>query len=44
MSRGFNSKEAKKIIVESSFRPIFERIEFEDIKEKMFKEINNRML
>lgn len=44
MSRGFNAKEAKKIIVESSFRPIFEKIEFEDIKEKMFKEINNRML
>lgn len=44
MSRGFNKKEAKKIIVESSFRPIFEKIEFDDIKEKMFKEINNRML
>lgn len=44
MSRGFNAKEAKKIVVESAFRPIFERIEFEDIKEKMFKEISNRML
>ncbi len=44
MSRGFSAKEAKKIIVESSFRPIFEKIEFDDIKEKMFKEINNRML
>lgn len=44
MSRGFNAKEAKKIIVESAFRPIFEKIEFEDIKEKMFKEISNRML
>lgn len=44
MSRGFSVKEAKKIIVESSFRPIFEKIEFDDIKEKMFKEINNRML
>lgn len=44
MSRGFNAKEAKKIIVESAFRPIFEKIEFEDIKEKMFNEINKRML
>lgn len=44
MSRGFSAKEAKKIVVESAFRPIFEKIEFEDIKEKMFEEINNRML
>lgn len=44
MSRGFNAKEAKKIIVESAFRPIFEKIEIEDIKEKMFIELNKRML
>lgn len=44
MSRGFNAKEAKKIIVESAFRPIFEKIEIEEIKEKMFIELNKRML
>lgn len=44
MSRGFSPKEAKKIIVESTFRPIFEKIEIEEIKEEMFEEIKRRML
>ncbi|WP_156285963.1 Fe-S cluster assembly protein SufD [Oceanivirga salmonicida] len=44
MSRGFSAKEAKKIVVESTFRPIFEKIEIEDIKEEMFEEIKRRML
>lgn len=44
MTRGFSAKEAKKIVVESAFRPIFEKIEFEDIKESLFEEISNRML
>lgn len=44
MSRGFNAKQAKKIIVESAFRPIFERIDFEDIKQSLFAELEERML
>lgn len=44
MSRGFNAKEAKKIIVESAFRPIFEKIEFDDIKQSLFNELDERML
>lgn len=43
MSRGFTKIEAKRIIVESTFRPIFEKIEDEKIKEEMFLEIKNRM-
>ncbi|VWL85185.1 SufD family Fe-S cluster assembly protein [Oceanivirga miroungae] len=43
MSRGFSKVDAKRIIVESTFRPIFEKIEDEKIKEDMFLEIKNRM-
>lgn len=43
MSRGFSKKDAKRIIVESTFRPIFEKIEDDNIKNDLFLEIKNRM-
>lgn len=43
MSRGLDKNQSKKIIVESSFRPVIEAIESDDIKERLFKELDNRI-
>ncbi|TDT60980.1 Fe-S cluster assembly protein SufD [Fonticella tunisiensis] len=44
MSRGFNEKEAKKLIVEASFKPIIDSIPVEDIKESINLEIHRRLV
>jgi FeS assembly protein SufD len=44
MSRGFSEKEAKKLIVESSFKPIIDLIPVEELKEKIQKIIENKLV
>ncbi|WP_055669942.1 Fe-S cluster assembly protein SufD [Desnuesiella massiliensis] len=44
MSRGFNEKEAKKLIVEASFRPIIDCIPDEEIKQNIEAQIQRRLL
>lgn len=43
MSRGFNVDEAKKIIVESSFRPIIDSIPYEDIREAILQNVEKAL-
>jgi len=43
MSRGLSESRAKKLIVESSFRPIFDNIDDEAIKEHLFNELEKRI-
>lgn len=44
MSRGMSEKEAKKMIVEASFRPIIDEIPFEDLREKVQENIHGRLI
>lgn len=44
MSRGLSEKEAKKLIVEASFRPIIDKIPFEDLREIITNEIDRRLI
>ncbi|MBU5425360.1 Fe-S cluster assembly protein SufD [Tissierella pigra] len=44
MSRGLNEREAKKMIIESSFRPIIDKIPFEDFRLIINKEIEGRLM
>ena len=44
MSRGLSEKEAKKLIIESSFRPIIDKIPFEDLQLIINKEIEGRLM
>jgi Fe-S cluster assembly protein SufD len=44
MSRGLSEKEAKKLIVESSFRPIIDKIPFEDLRKTIDDEIHRRLV
>ena len=44
MSRGLNEKEAKKLIVESSFKPIIDMIPFEDLKSAVNDDIERRLI
>jgi len=44
MSRGMSEKEAKKMIVEASFRPIIDEIPYEDLREKVQENIHGRLI
>lgn len=44
MSRGLSEKEAKKLMVESSFRPIINRIPFEDLRTEINSDIERRLI
>lgn len=44
MSRGFSEKQAKKLIVEASFRPIIDAIPSEEVKNYLDKEIQKRII
>ena len=44
MSRGFSQKEAKKIIIESSFRPIIDKVPVEELKKKIQDNIESRLM
>lgn len=43
MSRGFNQKEAKKLVIESSFSTVFDAIKDEEILERIKKELEGRI-
>ncbi len=43
MSRGIPEKEARKVIVESSFRPILDNIDHENTKNLLLQELNQRI-
>ena len=43
MSRGLSERQAKKMIIESSFRPIIDKIPLEDIRKKITDEIERRI-
>ena len=43
MSRGFELKEAIKLMVRAKFNKILENIEDEELKEKILNEINKRL-
>lgn len=44
MSRGFSEKEAKKLIVEATFRPIIDQIPEEALREAIDREIQRRLI
>lgn len=44
MSRGFNEGEAKKLVVEAKFSPIFDRVPAEDLKEILAEELRRRLV
>lgn len=44
MSRGLSEKEAKKLIVESSFKPIIDKIPFEDLRLEVNNDIERRLI
>ena len=44
MSRGLSEKEAKKLIVESSFKPIIDKIPFEDLRLEVNREVERRLI
>lgn len=43
MSRGFTEAGAKKLLVESSFKPIFNKIENEAIRNKLIEQLDNEL-
>ena len=43
MSRGFNEKEAMKLLVRAKFNNIIEKIGYEEIKNEILSEIDNRL-
>ena len=43
MSRGLSEARAKKLIVESSFRPILDNIDDEELREHLFEELERRI-
>jgi len=43
MSRGLSEKDAKKMIIEASFRPIIDLIPFEDLRKRIEKDIDWRI-
>lgn len=43
MSRGFTEQQAKKLLVESSFRPIFNKIENDEIRGSLLTELDRRL-
>lgn len=44
MSRGLSEREAKKLIIEASFRPVVDKIPFEDLRLIISKEIEGRLI
>lgn len=44
MSRGFSELEAKKLIIESSFNPITEKVPIEELREEISEYIRRRMI
>ncbi|MTI46373.1 MAG: Fe-S cluster assembly protein SufD [Firmicutes bacterium] len=44
MSRGFSEREAKKLIIESYFRPIIDKIPLSQLRKKVENHIENRLL
>lgn len=43
MSRGFNYKEAMKLMVRANFNKIIDKIQNEELKEEIIKEIDKRL-
>ena len=43
MTRGFDELSAKKLIIEAAFKPVFEMIDDEQIKEKLIQEFNTSL-
>ena len=43
MSRGFDENEAKKLLVEAAFNPIFEKIPFNELKGSVMNEVKRRL-
>ena len=43
MSRGFNLKEAQKLLVRANFNKILDNIKNEELKEKILREIDWRL-
>lgn len=44
MSRGMTETQAKKMIIEASFRPIIDKIPFKDLRESIEKDIHRRLI
>ncbi|MBC8589619.1 Fe-S cluster assembly protein SufD [Wansuia hejianensis] len=44
MSRGLSEKESKKLIVEASFKPIIEKIPYEDLQKVISHEVERRLI
>ncbi|WP_139904902.1 Fe-S cluster assembly protein SufD [Clostridium thermarum] len=44
MSRGFSEQEAKKLIIEASFKPIMDRIPLNEVKEEISEYVGRRLL
>ncbi|MBS4534855.1 Fe-S cluster assembly protein SufD [Clostridium sp. D2Q-14] len=44
MSRGISESQAKKMIVEASFKPVIDKIPYEDLKEKVEENIHRRLI
>lgn len=44
MSRGFNEDEAKKLVIEARFRPIFDKIPADDLKNFLSEELRRRLV
>jgi FeS assembly protein SufD len=43
MSRGFNEKEAKQLIIMASFSPVIEKVPIEGLKERITEEVEHRI-
>jgi FeS assembly protein SufD len=44
MSRGFSEKEAKKLVVEAKFSPIFDRVPVQELKDFLLEELRKRLV
>ncbi len=44
MSRGFNLKEAKKLVIHGSFTPVIDRVGIDSIQERIEAELERRLL
>ena len=44
MSRGLDEREAKKLIIEASFRPVIEKIPLENLRKLISNEVDRRLI
>jgi FeS assembly protein SufD len=44
MSRGFNEKEAKKLVIEAKFSPIFDKVPVKELREFLGEELKKRLV